>query len=57
MRGEDGAGAASGAVPVLVPGYIPAAALFSHPQHRILPLLAGGTDIRLVVYFAPVAQE
>lgn len=44
-EGEDGAGTAGWAVPVLVPGYFLAAALVSHPQSCILPLLAGGTDI------------
>lgn len=47
VRGNDGAGAASEAVPMLVPGYVLAAALFSHAQSRIFQLLAGGTDTQL----------
>lgn len=57
-EGEDAAGTAGQAVPMLlVPGYVLAAALVSHPQSCILPLLAGGTDISLFVCFAPSALE
>lgn len=56
-EGEDRAGTAGQAVPVLVPGYVLAAALVSHPQSCILSLLARGTDIRLFVCSAPFAQE
>jgi len=51
-EGEDRVGSAGAGA-----GVRPGSYLFSHPQGCIRPLLAGETDIPLVVCFAPVAWE